>query len=239
MPIFSDIGPWSATPEELLFTCSAYAVHLWGVLHRHADRTDVCHPSRRRLAKLMQCSDDSVDKAKRELIAKGWLTVHTRKTDDGQNETNVYVLHFVRQRVPSGTDNSVGGAAITDQGGAANNGTEREPNYNDKKTSSSLNATDVSKAKNQKELVYPDDFEQFYKNYLRKTHKGEAFRVWKKMTAAEKLKAIDRSEWETSCYAALDPDGHRTQFYPHPARWLRSRGWENSNEAVELAARGK
>lgn len=238
MPIFSDIGPWAAVPEELLYECTAYAVHLWCVLHRHADRTDVCHPSRRRLAALMRCSDDTVDKAKRELIAKGWLTVHVRKTGDGQNETNVYVLHFVKRPATSGTDNSVGGAANTGHRGAAITGTEREPNYNDKKPSSSPLATEQKKV-TKREFNYTPEFERFYGFYLRKTHKGDAFKVWQKMTKAEQDAATDRAEWIEGCYKANDPQGQRIQFIRHPGRWLRNRGWEDAQESVEMEARGR
>jgi hypothetical protein len=90
-----------------------------------------------------------------------------------------------------------------------------------------------------KRLEYPADFEQFWSFYPRSAGKGAAFKVWKRMDAESRTRAIDRAEWVQGCYAALDPHGERIQFLKHPATWLNARGWEDADEEVKLQARGR
>lgn len=82
------------TPEWVLFhpTLSDRAVRLFGVLDRHVGADDECWPSRARLAEIMGCSVDSIDRAKAELVAVEALTVEERRTDAGDRDTNLYVL---------------------------------------------------------------------------------------------------------------------------------------------------
>ena len=61
---------WAAVPEAAL-GCSSRAVRLAAVLDLMADRNGVCEPSRRRLAALLACSTDSIDRALSELVAAG------------------------------------------------------------------------------------------------------------------------------------------------------------------------
>lgn len=62
--------PFAAVPEPAL-GCSSRAVRLAARLDLMADRNGVASPSRRRLAALLACSTDSVDRALRELVAVG------------------------------------------------------------------------------------------------------------------------------------------------------------------------
>ncbi len=63
-------GAWAAVPEAAL-GCSSRAVRLVAVLDLMADRNGVAEPARRRLAALLACSTDSVDRALGELVAVG------------------------------------------------------------------------------------------------------------------------------------------------------------------------
>ena len=63
-------GAWAAVPEAAL-GCSSRAVRLVAVLDLMADRNGVASPSRRRLATLLDCSTDSIDRALGELVAVG------------------------------------------------------------------------------------------------------------------------------------------------------------------------
>jgi len=63
-------GAWAAVPEAAL-GCSSRAVRLVAVLDLMADRNGVASPSRRRLADLLACSTDSIDRALGELVAVG------------------------------------------------------------------------------------------------------------------------------------------------------------------------
>lgn len=87
--------PFATVPEWLLYAeVSDRAVRLYAILVRHADQNGQARPSRRRLAELMGCSVDSIDRALGELKAVGALEVmHRRREDDGAQATNEYVLH--------------------------------------------------------------------------------------------------------------------------------------------------
>ncbi len=63
-------GAWAAVPEAAL-DLSSRAVRLYARLDLAADRNGVASPSRRRLATLLACSTDSIDRAMAELVAVG------------------------------------------------------------------------------------------------------------------------------------------------------------------------
>ena len=63
-------GAWAAVPEAAL-DLSSRAVRLYARLDLAADRNGVASPSRRRLATLLDCSTDSIDRALGELVAVG------------------------------------------------------------------------------------------------------------------------------------------------------------------------
>lgn len=92
-----------------------------------------------------------------------------------------------------------------------------------------------------KKFKYPDDFEEFWSHVPsdKKTGKGAAFKVWKRMSADDRFKATDRMEWTRGCFEALDPDKQRLCFLKDPQGWLNGRKFEDSDEAVKLLARGK
>lgn len=69
------------------------AVRLYAVLRRYADSTHLtAWPSRATLAERVRCSLDSVDRAMKELIAVGALSVRQRRGDDGSLTSNLYTL---------------------------------------------------------------------------------------------------------------------------------------------------
>lgn len=89
------------------------------------------------------------------------------------------------------------------------------------------------------EFSYPDDFELFWSYYPRQAKKGAAWVAWQKLSKAEKTAATERAEWVKGCWQHHDPHKDRASFCPHAATWLNARGWEDSDSAVELAARGR
>lgn len=92
--VTSELGPFAMLPEWLLFSgVSGNAVKLFGILHRHAGCADIT-PSRKRLADLMHCSVDTIDRTTKELERVGALSVERRKTGDGDYTSNAYYLHF-------------------------------------------------------------------------------------------------------------------------------------------------
>jgi hypothetical protein len=70
------------------------AFRLYTILAVHADfNSGHSTPGRKLLAERMGCSIDTVDRAKKELVRVGALTVKPRTTPRGDPTSNVYVLH--------------------------------------------------------------------------------------------------------------------------------------------------
>lgn len=65
---------------------------LYATLTRYADNEGQSWPSRRTLARNMDCSLASVDRAVRELVALDLLTLHRRYDNDGSLTSTLYVL---------------------------------------------------------------------------------------------------------------------------------------------------
>lgn len=90
MTVRSDTGPFALVPEWVLDAdLSDRAIRLYALLSRYADADGICYPSRRALAERLRCSEDSVDRAKRELVAAGALHVEARFDEEGQR-SNLY-----------------------------------------------------------------------------------------------------------------------------------------------------
>ncbi len=81
-------------PEWLLFAdISPQAVRLYGVLRRYADRDGSCFPSRKRLASdLRMESTKPVDRALKELVKIGAITIEHRHTEQGDLQSNLYTV---------------------------------------------------------------------------------------------------------------------------------------------------
>jgi hypothetical protein len=65
---------------------------------------------------------------------------------------------------------------------------------------------------------YPDDFEKFWQQYPRKTGKGAALKVWKRLPATAKATALDAIAEHSTAWAAWPASDH--QFIPNPSTWL-------------------
>jgi hypothetical protein len=81
-------------PEWVLYAdISPQAVRLYGVLRRYADRDGSCFPSRKRLASdLRMESTKPVDKALKELVSIGAITMEHRHTEQGDLQSNLYTV---------------------------------------------------------------------------------------------------------------------------------------------------
>ncbi len=74
------------------------AIRLYATLAGYADNTTGrCWPSRARLAADMACSTDSVDRAARELMLAGAVTVQHRYDDAGNRLPNLWTIHRVQK----------------------------------------------------------------------------------------------------------------------------------------------
>jgi hypothetical protein len=90
-----------------------------------------------------------------------------------------------------------------------------------------------------KKAAQPDGFAEFWSLYPKKKSKGDAEKAWKTLKPnseflAKILNAVRRAK---SSHDWLKQSG---QFIPHPATWLRARGWEdegvNFTEEKEVSA---
>jgi hypothetical protein len=164
-------------PEELLLdgAITDGAVRLYCVLYRHADRAGVGWPSRARLAKLLRCSTDTIDRRAAELKGAGWLEVEARY-DDGGQRSNRYTVRL-RSRGdaagPSGMD--AAGPPSTD---AAQNESQLE-----------------LKPENEKTPSRDNDFETWWLGYPKRggTTRGPkkpARAAWDRLSAADRAAAV-------------------------------------------------
>tara|TARA_Y100001963_G_scaffold147955_1_gene225011 strand:- start:479 stop:913 length:435 start_codon:yes stop_codon:yes gene_type:complete len=90
----SDTGPFATVPEWILFgELSDRAVRLFAVLQRH-DGEQGAFPSRKRLATILACSLDSVDRAVKELEQQNIVIRHSRFNESGGRRSNLYELRL-------------------------------------------------------------------------------------------------------------------------------------------------
>lgn len=81
-------------PDSVLFsTLSANAFRLFAILQRHSDVLGHCYPGLKRLAQMMGTSEDTIRRAKRELVDAGFLTCLPRYDDLGRQTTDDLFLH--------------------------------------------------------------------------------------------------------------------------------------------------
>ena len=85
---------FALVPEWLLYSdVSAQAIRLYAVLSRYADQTGHAYPSRKTLATGLNVrSKDTVDRALKELVDLGAVTVTTRYDQAGDQTSNAYTI---------------------------------------------------------------------------------------------------------------------------------------------------
>lgn len=106
----SDIGRYAMCPLWILSSgVSDRAIRLFALLAaQYADRdTDSAYPERSTLARALQCSTSSIDRALKQLARSGSLTIERRFKPSGEPTSNRLTLHFSRPKgVPSGEESS-------------------------------------------------------------------------------------------------------------------------------------
>ena len=85
---------FSIVPEWVLYAdVSALAVRLYATLQRYADKdSGGCHPSRKTLADRCCTTTKSIDRALKELVALGAVTMHQRTSANGDLTSNHYTV---------------------------------------------------------------------------------------------------------------------------------------------------
>jgi len=81
-----------------------------------------------------------------------------------------------------------------------------------------------------------DGFSEFWSAYPKRRSKGEALKAWRALKPNEQLRteilaglqrAMNSAQWRKD-------DG---QFIPHPATWLRAKGWEDELDQTDVSFR--
>lgn len=90
---------FAVVPEAVLYApgVSSVAKLLWAVFARHADQDGRSYPGRKRLAELLAVSEDTIKRAKKELVEAGLIAVKERFDDAGRRTTDDVFLHHARR----------------------------------------------------------------------------------------------------------------------------------------------
>lgn len=193
---------FAVIPETVLYANIGHlAVRIYGVLRRHADQNGTCHPGRTRIAKLAHTNPRSVDRAIRELVEHGYITVHHRRDPENPERylSNKYVIHSTpRAHDTTPLAHMTPPPRASD---AVTKAKEPEPN---------------------------NQFDEWWKLYPKKVNKQQALKAWNqhtKKTAAEHIIEATRRQLTTPDSALTrDP-----QYIPYPASWLNAGSYENEN----------
>lgn len=110
---------FAVIPESVLYSLiSANAKVLYGILQRHADPSGRCYPGRKRLAELMRVSEDTIDRAKKELISFDFLESAPCYDDAGRQTTDTLILRLPLRKSAEGEGRKFaapGSKAITNE----------------------------------------------------------------------------------------------------------------------------
>lgn len=100
--VFGDA--FAIIPEHVLYSdVSSNAVRLYGIFARHADPEGRAYPGLKRLAELMKCSEDTIRRAKKELVDAGFVTTEIRTDTEGRRVSdNVYLQGAPRKSAARG-----------------------------------------------------------------------------------------------------------------------------------------
>jgi helix-turn-helix protein len=213
--------PFATVPEWLLFEAdvSDRAVRLYAVLVRHADKAGHAHPSRRRLAKLLGCSESSLDRAMKELEASHAVQVHRHRNDDGDWDVNQYVLTpggVTTEATPTLTTDATGGVTHDDMNESQS---EREPFEREKDRGIGKKILDKAL-----EIANETEFEFFWNTYPRRQGKGAAKKAFQL--------ALTRTSFEAITLGAeryRDDPNRDPSYTALPATWLNQDRWEDDS----------
>lgn len=193
--------PFATVPEWLLDAdLSDRAVRLYAVLVRHADRGGHAHPSRRGLANRLRCSESSLDRAVKELVGCGALTVTNRPSHHGDWDVNDYELR------PGGVTGEATGGVTGDEGNESPS--EREESIESPSDSLPRRGT---------------AFERFWKLYPLKVEKVGA----RAKFAAALRRGVNPEAIIAGAERYRDDPNREDGYTKHPTTWLNNGCWED------------
>lgn len=181
------------------------AVRLYAILARYADNeTHKAYPSRATLAKRLNCSLASVDRAAAELVSHRAMSKRLRA-----NSSIVYTLHTVAPE----------GVVTSEEGGSS-------PVTRGVVTSEDLTRTTQPEPKNKNiSATGIESFDRFWAAYPRRKDKGHARQAF--------LKAVRVTDPDLIIRAAeqfRDAPNRVEEFTPYPATWLNGERWEDEHD---------
>lgn len=90
---------FAVIPDDVLMAeVSTNAKVLWALLARYADPDGHCYPSLKTLAGLMRCSNDTVGRAKKELVDASLLEANERHDDQGRRTSDDLILRDAHRK---------------------------------------------------------------------------------------------------------------------------------------------
>ena len=116
---------------------------------------------------------------------------------------------------------------------AGKKGWEAKKNQASLKPGSSLAETTLKQPYNikvYKNNIYMTDFEDFWTRYPRKTGKGAAHRVWKKLSKSEKGKISTALDWQIPSEQWTKDGG---QFIPNPKTYLNQKRFDDAPSEIK------
>lgn len=230
-------GPFEMVPHWVLFhpELSALAIRLYLALRRHADAKGDCFPSRQRLAKLLGVSVPTLDRARKQLVAVGAVTMRQRRAADDRWLTTMYRVHWHPSKesfhAPGKESFQAGNEtdALTQthlssqtQGQDLDRATPGGPVESTGPSGARPPARVPPKAPRPRSLPQGTAFEEFWRVYPRKVGKRAAREAYEQATREADPAAILAGAQRF----AADPN-REAQFTPHPTTWLRQGRWED------------
>lgn len=221
--VYVQRGPFEMIPHWLLedTEISSHAIRVYLVIRSFGDESRAAWPGRTRIGQMIGQSRSTVTRAVADLVNAGAICVHRRP-----EKSNKYHVHWTRDRVCSffGTGPQVDeGRPYVDEGRPSVDG--GRPRVDGELIPKEPRLMELDEEKRVQKPVDPDPrFEQFWNTYPRKAAKGAARRAWSK---AVRIATPDEIIAGAARYAA---DPHRdASFTAHPATWLNSERWLDSD----------
>ena len=230
-------GPFEMVPHWILLSpdLSALAVRLYLLLRKYADAKGDCFPSRQKLASLLGVGVPTLDRARKQLISAGAITVSQRRGPDDRWLTSLYRVHWhPRIKLSQGLGSEMIQACIkTDALTQTHLRSQTQDQDLDlvialpegKQAEAPAGVTPNGanpEAGKALRLLQGASFEAFWQAYPR--------RVGKKAARDAYQQAIQQAEPEVILAAAkryaADPN-REDQFTAHPTTWLRQGRWED------------
>lgn len=212
-------------PDWVIYSSiSDRAVRLFAVLWSHADKEYRAHPGRKLLAELVHVkSVKSIDRAMKELIDIGAVTVHHRFTKAGAPRSNDYVVNATPDgatQMGLGSEESLGGDTPDATGSpsdVAQNQTQLEPD-----------------PENEIDRVLPFDafWDLYPKRHAKKIGKRQTESRWNKLSEDDRAAAmVGVRHYRAACDQNLT-------LAKDPERFLRGRVWEDWQEPAVASSNG-